>query len=83
MASVFENIKKEYEGKKVDLSPKKASQADIVKFFGNVIPNYDVDRVHVSDMRKLLSWYNILVESGEDDFSEETEEEAEADKTEA
>lgn len=73
LASVLRSAKEKYEGKKVDLSPKKASQADIVKFFGNVIPNYDVDRVHVSDMRKLLSWYNILIEAGLDDFSEKDE----------
>ena len=67
----------------VDLNAKKASSADITAFFEKVLPNYDRDRVRVSDMRKLLSWYNILVESGEDDFSEETEDEAEEAKPEA
>ena len=79
LASVFENIKKEYEGKAVDLSPKKASQNEIIQFFTKALPNYDTDRVHVSDMRKVLSWYNILVENGITEF-EDKEENAEAEE---
>ena len=80
LASVFENIKKEYEGEKVDLSPKKASQNEIIQFFTKALPNYDTDRVHVSDMRKVLSWYNILIENGITEF-EDKEEKAEAEET--
>ncbi|MBR3093817.1 MAG: DUF5606 domain-containing protein [Bacteroidaceae bacterium] len=83
LASVLQSVKDNYDGKVVDLNAKKASSADITAFFEKVLPNYDRDRVRVSDMRKLLSWYNILVESGEDDFSEETEDEAEEAKPEA
>jgi hypothetical protein len=77
LANVFQNIQKEYDGKAVDLHPKKASQDEILTFFKKALPNYDTDRVRVSDMRKVLSWYNILVEQGMTDF-EVKEEEAEA-----
>lgn len=75
LASVLKSVKEKYDGKVVDLNPKKATSAEMIAFFENVLPNYDRDRVRVSDMRKLLSWYNILIESGEDDFEEETDEE--------
>ena len=76
LTSVFDNILKEYEGKAVDLNPKKADNEDIIDFFKRALPNYDADRVRVSDMRKVLSWYNILVKAGVTDFEEpETEEE--------
>lgn len=81
LESVFESIKANYDGKVVDLSPKKASQDDIVAFFAKVLPNYDQDRVRVSDMRKVLAWYNLLVEYGITEFvskEEETEEAEEA-----
>lgn len=68
LASVFESIKQNYNGTTVDLSPKKASQEDIIDFFAKVLPNYDTDRVRVSDMRKVLSWYNILVSNGINEF---------------
>ncbi|MBQ6964895.1 MAG: DUF5606 domain-containing protein [Bacteroidaceae bacterium] len=74
LASVFQSIKNHYDSKVVPLSPKKADQADIIDFFAKVLPNYDTDRVRVSDMRKVLAWYNILVEYGITDF--EVKEEA-------
>ena len=52
----------------MDLSPKKADQEDIVAFFAKVLPNYDTDRVRVTDMRKVLSWYNILINNGISEF---------------
>lgn len=70
LASVFESIKKNYDGNAVDLSPKKAEQDDIVAFFARVLPNYDTDRVRVSDMRKVLAWYNLLVNYGITEFEE-------------
>lgn len=79
LASVFQSIKQNYDGKAVDLSPKKADQDDIIAFFAKVLPNYDTDRVRVSDMRKVLSWYNILINNGINEF-ENKEEGAEEDQ---
>lgn len=79
LASVFQSIKQNYDGKAVDLSPKKADQDDIIAFFAKVLPNYDTDRVRVSDMRKVLSWYNILINNGINEF-ESKEEGAEEDQ---
>lgn len=76
LASVFESIKEKYDGKAVELSAKKADQSDIISFFEKVLPNYDTDRVRVSDMRKVLAWYNILVNDGMTSFVEENEESA-------
>ena len=33
---------------------------DLKKYFGEVFPEYDKDRVYNSDIRKVLHWYNIL-----------------------
>ena len=73
LGEVFESIKEKYNCKVVELSPKKASNDDIFNFFGEILPNYDSDRVHVSDMRKVLSWYNILVEYGITEFRKKEE----------
>lgn len=76
LASVFESIKEKYDGKAVELSAKKADQSDIISFFKKVLPNYDTDRVRVSDMRKVLAWYNLLINDGMTSFVEENEESA-------
>lgn len=76
LASVFESIKEKYDGKAIELSAKKADQSDIISFFEKVLPNYDTDRVRVSDMRKVLAWYNLLINDGMTSFVEENEESA-------
>lgn len=54
----------------------KADPALLKKIFSEVLPDYDRDRVHVSDMKKVVSWYNILVGAGMTDFRLEKEEDA-------
>lgn len=41
------------------ISPK-ASSNEIKAFFGEVLPEYDKDRVYVSDMKKIFQWYQLL-----------------------
>lgn len=71
-------------GKKEGLKPatidaKKADNKALAAWFKEVLPNYDEDRVYPSDIRKLILWYNILVNAGITDFEpKEEEEEAEA-----
>lgn len=68
---VFENIFKATEGKKASIDYKHASEAEMRDFMATALPNYDRERVHVSDMRKLAQWYNILIEAGVTEFADE------------
>ena len=54
----------------------KESKNKLEAYFSEVLPDYDEDRVYVSDMKKVIQWYNILQSKGITDFSE-----AEEDKT--
>lgn len=47
---------------------KKCSGKELRAYFAEVLPNFDQDRVHDSDIKKLLQWYNILVKNGYTDF---------------
>lgn len=38
----------------------KAEEAELVKVFAEALPDYDKERVHSSDIRKAIHWYNIL-----------------------
>ena len=71
LMDVLENIKTLEEGKKVKVDPKKASSKELQDYFTSVLPEWDRDRVHVSDIKKLISWYNILIEAGITDFKDE------------
>lgn len=56
----------------------KASETELRSLFDEVLPTYDRERFHLSDMRKLVQWFNLLVKAGMTDFSiEEPEEEPE------
>lgn len=50
------------------LNYRKCSKEELRAYFAEVLPNFDQDRVHDSDIKKLLQWYNILVENGYTDF---------------
>lgn len=78
LMQVFASIKAKYNAAPVDFDYKKATSEQLADFMGAVLPDYDRDRVHLSDIRKLIQWYNILATNGVTDFEEEAEPAAEA-----
>ncbi|MEE9437357.1 MAG: DUF5606 domain-containing protein [Saprospiraceae bacterium] len=42
----------------------KESKEKIVDYFSDIVPDYDVDRVYISDMKKVIKWFNTLNEKG-------------------
>lgn len=71
LATVLDSVKKKEGGKVASLDYKKASVEELHAFMAKVLPEYDRDRVHTSDIKKLIQWYNLLISSGESDFVEE------------
>lgn len=71
LADVFTNIWNYTEGKQA-ISHKESADK-IKEEFAKVLPEYDRERVHVSDMKKCFAWYNILVEAGFTEFKLPTE----------
>ena len=47
----------------------KSSKDELEAFFFEVLPEYDEDRVYASDIKKVVQWYNLLVDKGLTDFS--------------
>ncbi|MCD8305025.1 MAG: DUF5606 domain-containing protein [Prevotellaceae bacterium] len=71
LRQVLKTILEQQEGKPVELDLKQASKEELAAFMTKALPNYDRDRVHPSDIRKLVQWYNILVQNQITDFEEE------------
>lgn len=59
---VFENIAKNHEYQPA-LSHK-SSDSELKGFMETSLPNYDTEKVYVSDIKKLAQWYNILNKAG-------------------
>jgi hypothetical protein len=54
-------IQKIFEKEKGGVAPDhKTADPELLKYFATVLPEFDKDRVHTSDVRKLINWYNIL-----------------------
>ena len=74
LCQVLKTIFDKEEGRKASLDPKSASKEDLHGYLAEVLPNYDRDRVYPTDIKKLLQWYNILIENGLTDFDEALQE---------
>jgi hypothetical protein len=66
LKQVFLNIHEKEEGKKSIDS--KSGKAELLEYFSAVLPEYDQERVYASNIKKVISWYNALVDA-EFDFS--------------
>jgi hypothetical protein len=61
----------------------KASNAELKTYFEGILPDYDRERVYVSDIKKLVSWYNILSENNLLDLVDEKPEKEEGEDADA
>ena len=79
LTDVLESMKNIEGGKKSSVDYKKASGDELREYFAKILPNFDRDRVQNSHIKKLIQWYNILIENGISEFKDaeaETAEEA-------
>jgi len=52
----------------------KEDKAKLESYLGGILPNYDKERVYISDVKKIFQWYNLLHKSGELNKADEKEE---------
>ena len=77
LGEVLESVKNKENGSIASIDFKKASQDELHAYMAEVLPTYDRDRVHTSDIKKLIQWYNILINNGITEFVESEEEKTE------
>lgn len=73
LAEVLKTIHKDNKGKPLALNAK-SDGADLEKLLSDTLPDWDKDRVYTSDIKKLVTWYNILCQHAQDVFKEEEQE---------
>ena len=74
LRQVMKNIQQKENGGPTSLDPRKATKQELTAYVAEVLPEFDRDRVYPSDMKKLLTWYNLLLENGITDFDESLQE---------
>ena len=77
LRQVLANVKAKENAQTASLDYGKASKEELAEYMAQVLPNFDRDRVYSSDIKKLIQWYNLLIENGVADFEEAEEAAAE------
>lgn len=72
LREVFQNIQKKENGGKTSVGHKE-DKLKLEEYFFEILPNYDEDRVYMSDIKKVVQWYNLLQEQGITDFDAKKE----------
>ena len=59
LSDVFLKIR-EVHGEAVELQVKSASDKELIEFLNKILPDFDRSKVYVSDIKKIITWYNLL-----------------------
>jgi hypothetical protein len=81
LANIFEKMRKQSDGKEVEVEFKDPDA--LREYFFRIFPEHDEDRVYPSDIKKMIKWFNLLLEKGLlDSVVEEKAEETSSGETE-
>ncbi|MEZ4795901.1 MAG: DUF5606 domain-containing protein [Flavobacteriaceae bacterium] len=72
LIQVLKKIKDKEKGKETSITHK-SSKDELEEYFFEILPDYDEDRVYVSDIKKVIRWYNLLQQNNMLDLLEEDE----------
>ncbi|MDE6311802.1 MAG: DUF5606 domain-containing protein [Muribaculaceae bacterium] len=70
LGDVLEKVKAATDAQPIDVK-KFGSDAEIREYFGTILPEFDRERVYTTDIKKLFSWYNIMISNGVTEFKKE------------
>ncbi|HZK02800.1 MAG TPA: DUF5606 domain-containing protein [Bacteroidaceae bacterium] len=70
LREVFLLVGEKSDNSVLDFNFRKATNDELGKYFEQILSGYDRERVYPSHIKKVFSWYNILVNQGINDFSE-------------
>lgn len=75
LGNIFLAIREKH-GEKVEINVKNSTDADLFDFLATVVPNFDRDRVHASDVKKMINWYNLIAANLPEAFEVTTQEDS-------
>tara|TARA_B100000427_G_C15381385_1_gene539063 strand:+ start:326 stop:736 length:411 start_codon:yes stop_codon:yes gene_type:complete len=62
LSEIFDSIAQKENGK--ESISHKSSAEDLTKYFRQILNDYDEERVYISDIKKVIQWYNCIQNTG-------------------
>ena len=62
LSEIFDKIAKKENGKQI--ISHKSPASDLTKYFREILANYDEEKVYISDIKKVIQWYNAMQKNG-------------------
>lgn len=75
LGTVLENVKAKNNAQIIDIKAI-GNDAAVREYFAEILPDFDREKVYTSDIKKLFTWYNQLIEAGITDFADKDEAES-------
>jgi len=70
---VMNSVKEKENLQKIPIDCSKATPDELRAYLAEVLPEFDRDRVYPTEIKRLISWYNILLDAGITQFDPEEE----------
>lgn len=77
LGEILDKVYAHEDGKSIDVKALASVKGALKEKFAEIVEDFDRDRVHDGDVKKLFTWYNILIANGFDKFAEEDKPEEE------
>jgi len=71
---VLNSIKEKEKLQKIQMDIPKATPDELRAYFAEVLPDFDNKKVYPTDIKRLMTWYNLLIDAGITEFDPEDEE---------
>lgn len=78
---VLSSVKQKENGQKVSIELSKASPDELRAYLAELLPNFDRERVYPTDIKRLLTWYNLLLEAGITEYEPQEEKQEKKEET--
>lgn len=74
LIDILKTIKEKENGNPININPSMQAQ-ELRKYFETILPNFDKDRVYPTDIKKVMNWYNLLINNNMSNFERKVAEE--------
>ena len=78
---VLSSVKQKENGQKVSIELSKASPDELRAYLAELLPDFDRERVYPTDIKRLLTWYNLLLEAGITEYEPQEEKQEKKEET--